>query len=122
MANNILHGNMPPNYTVILDDIMEKWLGPDFNPPSLHNNHGNSEPYRMLALLLDDPWNETRDFTIGSERHFIVDITKPEICRKLDLLNGPYFNTVMKMLELRMFDEDSERNHAGAENSVGTLV
>lgn len=122
MANNVFQGNMPPNYKVILDDIMEKWLGPNFDNRPVVSSSDSSGPYRMMAVLLDDPWNEARDFRLGSERRFIVDWTKPEIQRKLDMLSGPYFTTIMRMLELRIFDENSERNHARAENSVGTLV
>jgi len=83
-----------PDYITILDEVMEKWLGPGFD----HRDHKDSSaPYRMMAILLDDPSNE-----IDPDRQFIVDINKPEIQRKLDMLNGPYFNTIMKMLELRM--------------------
>src|SRR5882724_8661736 len=102
-------------YAVILDNIMEKWLGPRFDDDTSTTNV--DAPYRMLALLLDDPWNEA-----DRQRTFIVDITKPKIQRKLDMLNGPHFNTIMKMLELRMLDEDNERNNNRIENSSGTLV
>jgi len=104
----------------ILDDIMEKWLGPGFAAPS-HLNDASAQ-YRMMALLLDDPWVEPcgqeGSLLINYERAFIVDINKPEIQRKLDMLNGPHFNTIMKMLELRMYDENRERNYKGTENSV----
>lgn len=110
-----------PDYMTILDEVMEKWLGPSFNAPNPLNEV--SAPYRMMALLLDDPWAEPPYLQEGSllinyERAFIVDINKPEIQRKLDMLNGPYFNTIMKILELRMYDENREHNHAGTENSV----
>jgi len=101
----------------ILDEIMEKWLGPGFDAPSSLNEV--SAPYRMMALLLDDPWSEPCNANIlNYERAFIVDINKSEICRKLDMLNGPHFNTIIKMLELRMYDENREHNRAGTENSV----
>jgi|SRR5882724_362784 len=109
-------------YMDILNAIMEKWLGPDFNDP-IKFTTDKSMPYRMMALLLDDPWNENGYKKSPSyERNYIVDITKPEIQRKLDMLNGPHFNTIMKMLELRMLDEDNERNNNRIENSSGTLV
>ncbi len=96
-------------YTIILDDVMQKWLG-EFK---------TLEPldYRMLAILLDDPMSVKEEGI-----RFVVDINKPEIQRKLDMLNGPYFNTIMKMLELRMYNEDSKRNSKGIENSCRTLV
>lgn len=111
------------NYTMILDQIMEKWLGPDF----ANSNEGHSTPYRMLALLLDDPWTEPADERKFPQlrdynRNYIVDITNPEIRRKLDMLNGPYFNTIMKMLELRMYDENSTRTLKQDTNSSHTLV
>ena len=89
-----------PDYMTILDEVMEKWLRSDFD-----NLKNNSKPYRMLALLLDDPSDDG-----DPDRHFIVDINKSEIRRKLDMLNGPYFNTIMKILELRTFNKDSEHN------------
>jgi|SRR6267142_158180 len=109
-------------YIRILDEVMEKWLGSSFD-----NLKNNSEPYRMLALLFDDPWVEPADEHQFPqlrfyEREYIVDINKPEIRRKLDMLNGPYFNTIMKMLELRMFNEDNERNINRTEGSSRTLV
>ena len=101
------------DYMAILDEVMEKWLGPGFDAPSPLNQISTS--YRMMTLLLDDPWVEPPSLQEGGllinyERAFIVDINKPEIQRKLDMLNGPHFNTIMKMLELRMLDEDSARN------------
>ncbi len=89
-----------PDYITILDEVIEKWLGPGFND----HTFSNDAPYRMMALLLDDPWSEPcHALLLNYKRAFIVDINKPEIQRKLDLLNGPYFNTIMKMLELRMY-------------------
>lgn len=110
-------------YIRILDEVMEKWLGPGFND----HTFSNDTPYRMLALLLDDPWTEpAAEHKLPQlrqyERAYLVDINKPEIRRKLDMLNGPYFNTIMKMLELRMYDEDCERNPNRIANSSRTLV
>jgi len=102
-------------YAVILDNIMEKWLGPRFDDDTSTTNV--DAPYRMLALLLDDPWNEA-----DRQRTFIVDITKPKIQRKLDMLNGPHFNTIMKMLELRMYNEESMCNSTRTNNSRRSLV
>ena len=117
---------MPSYYIMILDEIMEKWLGIGFDNRELHNDI--SAPYRMLAVLLNDPWNDNCTFdssknSFGYERHFIVDIEKPEIRRKLDILNGPYSTTMIKMLELEWVpNEDSTRNSNGIESSCGTLV
>jgi len=96
-------------YKDLLDYIIERWLGVDPRP--------NPLPYRMLAVLLDDPWND-----FWQDRNFIVDITNPEIQRKLDVLGGPYFNTIMRMLELRMLDENNEHNNTRTKNSSRTLV
>lgn len=113
-----------PDYMTILDEVMEKWLGPGFDNHDSYNEA--SIPYRMMALLLDDPWVEPciqeGTLLLNYERAYIVDINKPEIQRKLDMLNGPYFNTIMKMLELRAFNEDCERNHDRTKNSSRTLV
>jgi len=107
-------------YIRILDEVMEKWLGPNFKD----HPFSNDAPYRMMALLLDDPWNEPchADALLNYERAYFVDVNKPEIRRKLDMLNGPYFNAIMKMLELRMYDEDSENNIDRAAYSSKTLV
>jgi len=117
---------MHDDYIIILDEVMEKWLGIGFDNRELHNDI--SAPYRMLAVLLNDPWNdnciiESSENSFGYERHFIVDITKSEIRRKLDILNGPYSITMIKMLELEWApNEDSNCNHGGIENSIRTLV
>ena len=111
------------DYMTILDEVMEKWLGHDF--ADAHSD--NSLPYRMMALLLDDPWVEPpflqeKTLLMNYERAFIVDISKPKIQRKLDLLNGPYFNTIMKMLELRMYNEESTCTRTRTDHSSRTLV
>jgi hypothetical protein len=101
-------------YIPILDNVVKKWLGDD-------SADKDQNSYRMLALLLDDPWVENSKLG-RKDRLYIVDITKPEIQRKLDLLNGPYFNTLIKILELRMLDEENECNNDRTKNSLRTLV
>jgi hypothetical protein len=107
------------DYLLMLDEVMEKWLGPDFDHGDVPKN---SNPYRMLALLLDDPWDDALDRRGNYKRPFIVDVTKSRIQEKLRMLNGPHFHTVMKILELRMINENSERIIEGAENSSRPLV
>jgi len=117
---------MHDDYIIILDEVMEKWLGIGFDNRELHNDI--SAPYRMLAVLLNDPWNDNCTFestnnSFGYERNFIVDITNPEIRRKLDILNGPYSTTMIKMLELEWApNEDSNCNSSGDTDSFRTLV
>ena len=86
---------------------MERWLGPSFNKSGPSQNS-----YRMLAVLFNDPWDE-KDET----KHFIVDVTNSKIQQKLDMLNGSHHNTLMKILELRMLDEDNDRNSNRTEGS-----
>lgn len=89
------------NYLTILDSIMEKWLGRDFD----RDGWVSSNPYRMLAVLLDDPWSENLDKAGNYKRQFIVDILNPVIQRKLEMLNGPYFDTIMRIVELEWVPE-----------------
>lgn len=97
------------DYDFMLEEIMAMWLGPEFK-----QNSSISAPYRMLAVLLEDPWTVEKN-----PRPLIVDYRNPDIRRKLDMLYNN-FHTVMKVIELRWANASSDNDRT--EGSSSPLV
>ena len=63
-----------------------------------------STSYSKFAAFLGYPNPEHKN-------HYIVDVSKPEVRRLIDMINGPYGHAVLKMLEIKHKEREHANNH-----------
>lgn len=89
-------------YNEKLDFVIAKWFGEGWYM-------AQGIPFRAFAALIGDPWMDFNtekaiNGSVPTGRNFIVDVENPKVQKLLDLACGPHSDTILKMIDMGMFN------------------